>query len=82
MVITIKKKGGVTKMRKETEIANDLYERCGALLCIADVQRYTSLSRNTVINLLCDLTAKQRGAHKKQYFYKDVAKAIAAHIAM
>lgn len=66
-------------MKKSTQIAEDLYQKKGALLTLADVMDYCRCSRNTARAMLGPMAAKKGKA--KQYYYIDVAERIAANIA-
>lgn len=68
-------------MKKETMIANDLYERCGgALLSIADIMKYTGLGRTTTQLMLKNLATTEPAS--KCYWYRDVAELIARRAAL
>lgn len=66
-------------MKKSTQIAEDLYQKKGALLTLADVMDYCRCSRNTAKTLLGPMATKK--GKSKQYYYADVAERIAASIA-
>lgn len=68
-------------MKQSTKIANDIYERYGALLTTEDIKNYAQKSRSWVRrNLIPSMPPVENGKGAKKWFYEDVAKAICGEL--
>lgn len=62
-------------MKRSTQIANDIYEKYGALVSVTTLAKYLGVSQKKARDIVKDLTEIGHNTGKR-YFYEDVAEAL------